>query len=473
MNAFATPCEGKSSSLVFDFLSAESVIAQRPAQLDDHAGGSAKAGLVSTPPRTPIPRGALFEEALGDDTYGDECVAISALRDAKRSGPVLQNENEVSPLPKQQPQPSSLSSISGMPTVECRYEGMRCAGCGQAFSKKGKGTRITPGGAGMICDQKSCLANAERLLRQEAAERRALLDTPPRQPATPDALSTAGASRPRGAAAGATRGSDQRRAQLSERLSENRRAQVRRCLEGSCGETTETAMRCIGVGGFGCKNTLHGVGCAQLSRGLAALGYFKCPTCRLRRCFPTELSKPPPEALEAGLTSMLVELTASAEATGASVSDFQQLEVRFMQSIGGDRGAVLPRDDEEVFKAFLSWAVVSAKRARSLNVIVRTASLIMEKTERPNLTKNPGVKAFIKALHAAHGEEPQAKTAATRRMLRELIYSVIPEGKHAPIVAARLRLQAGLEAMCGFRVGETLGGGDGHVDCCWRAICGF
>ena len=153
------------------------------------------------------------------------------------------------------------------------------------------------------------------------------------------------------------------------------------------------------------------------------------------------------------------------------MSDFQQLEMRFMQSIGGDMEVVLPRDDEEVFKSFLSWAVVSAKRARSLNVIVRTASLIMAKTERPNVTKNPGVKAFIKALHTAHGEEPQAKTAATRRMLRELIHSVIPRGKHAPIVAARLRLQAGLEAMCGFRVGRHCG--EEMAMDCWRAICGF
>ena len=308
VNAFDSPCEGNSNSLVFDFVSAESVIAQRRAQLDDHAGGSAHAELSSTPPRTRIPRGDLFEEAAGDDTYGDECVAMSALRDAKRSGPMLRNKNEVSQPPEQQPQPLSLSPISGMPMVECRYEGMRCTGCGQAFSKKGKGTRITPGGKGMVCSRNSCLANAERLLRQEAADRRAPLDTLPRQPATPDALSTAEASRPRGAAAGATRGSDQKRAQLSERLSANRRARVRRCLEGSCGETTETAMRCIGVGGVRCTSTLHGVGCAQLPRGLAALGYFKCPTCRLRRCFPTELSKPPPEALEAGLTSMLVEL---------------------------------------------------------------------------------------------------------------------------------------------------------------------
>ena len=221
-------------------------------------------------------------------------------------------------------------------------------------------------------------------------------------------------------------------------------------------------MRCIGVGGVLCTSTLHGVSCAQLPRGLAALGYFKCPPCRLKRGFSAESSKPPPENPEAGMTTMLVELTAAAETTGASVSDFQQLEMRFMQSIGGDMGAVLPRDDEEVFKAFLSWTVVSARRARSLNVIVRTASLIMSKTERPNLTKSPGVKAFIKALHAAHGEESQAKAAATRRMIRELIHTVIPRGNHAPIIAARLRLQAGLEAMCAFRVGETLGGGDGH-----------
>ena len=153
------------------------------------------------------------------------------------------------------------------------------------------------------------------------------------------------------------------------------------------------------------------------------------------------------------------------------MSDFQQLEMRFMQSIGGDMEVVLPRDDEEVFKAFLSWAVVSAKRARSLNVIVRTASLIMAKTERPNVTKNPGVKAFIKALHTAHGEEPQAKTAATRRMLRELIHSVIPRGYTLP------SLQHGYDCkldwkQCAVSVWGRHCGEEMAMDC-WRAICGF
>ena len=57
------------------------------------------------------------------------------------------------------------------------------------------------------------------------------------------------------------------------------------------------------------------------------------------------------------MTAMLVKLRATAETTGAFVRDFRQLEMRFMQSIGGDEGTVLPRDDEEVFKAFLEWAV--------------------------------------------------------------------------------------------------------------------
>ena len=37
VNVFATPCEGKSNSVVFDSLGAESVIARRRVQLDDHA----------------------------------------------------------------------------------------------------------------------------------------------------------------------------------------------------------------------------------------------------------------------------------------------------------------------------------------------------------------------------------------------------------------------------------------------------
>jgi hypothetical protein len=178
VNAFATPCEGKSNSVVFDFQGAESVIAQRRAQLDDHAWGSASVAMSSTPPRTLAPRIAL-EEAFDEDRYGDECVVMSTLRDAKRSGPRPRTENGASPPPEQQLQPPLLSTISGMPTVECRYGGMRCAGCGQAFSKRGKSAKITPGGKGMVCDRSLCWASAERLLEREAAERRAPLDTPP------------------------------------------------------------------------------------------------------------------------------------------------------------------------------------------------------------------------------------------------------------------------------------------------------
>ena len=148
---------------------------------------------------------------------------------------------------------------------------------------------------------------------------------------------------------------------------------------------------------------------------------------RLKRCFPKDSSEPPPEALDAGMTAMLVKLTATAETIGAFVSDFRQLEMRFMQSIGGDEGTVLPRDDEEVFKAFLNWAVVSARRARSLNVIVRTAGSVMAETERRNLTKIPEVKAFITARGAsqdcgdpaddacAHSSSHAGKTCSNHR----------------------------------------------------------
>lgn len=110
--------------------------------------------------------------------------------------------------------------------------------------------------------------SAERLLAREAAERRASLGAPPSQDVTPEPMSTAVAVMPSRGAAGVKRGSDQKRTQLSERLSENRRARVRRCLEGGCGETKATAMRCVGVEGVRCTSTLHGVSCVQLPRGL-------------------------------------------------------------------------------------------------------------------------------------------------------------------------------------------------------------
>ena len=48
-------------------------------------------------------------------------------------------------------------SVSGQPLVQGGYEGMRCAGCDQAFGPRGVRTKITPGGVGMIHNKRVCL----------------------------------------------------------------------------------------------------------------------------------------------------------------------------------------------------------------------------------------------------------------------------------------------------------------------------
>lgn len=61
-----------------------------------------------------------------------------------------------------------------------------------------------------------------------------------------------------------------------------------------------------------------------------------------------------------------------------------------------------------------------------------------------------------------HGEESRPRTASTRRMIRLLFESIIVRLIPKPLLCARARLFLALEVMCGLRVSEVLGGGDGH-----------
>ena len=102
---------------------------------------------------------------------------------------------------------------------------------------------------------------------------------------------------------------------------------------------------------------------------------------------------------------MLVQMSSGAETTGASYYDYQRLEREFMESVGGLAGAVMPRDNANVFMMFMCWLVTAKERALSLESLVRTAGAVMVKTGRENLTRRPDVKALFGELKQRHGEE--------------------------------------------------------------------
>lgn len=171
-------------------------------------------------------------------------------------------------------------------------------------------------------------------------------------------------------------------------------------------------MVCRGlVNGAPCTARLHGRTCAQLPKGLAALGCFLCPSCRWRAMNPQADSAEQSEAAcQMCESAMLNEITSGAEATGAGYSDFRKLEIKFMDEAGvSGPGRVMPCDDSEVFKLFLNWLVTSRDRALSLESLFRSAGNFMAKTTRPNLTKRriQGSRQFMRARARA-----MAKTAS-------------------------------------------------------------
>ena len=184
---------------------------------------------------------------------------------------------------------STRLGVGGQPLVACTYPGMRCAGCGVAFGKRAKTSEITPGGAGMIHTTTRCLELAQEALIRDArgASGRDVQGVGCHEGKSPDAAVECDVT-PRVLTPPEQRDSEQRRVQLLERLSANRRERVRRCLQGKCGVTHEVAMQCVGVGGVRCTSRLHGVACAQLSKGTASIGWFKCAQCRVRQLLKGE-----------------------------------------------------------------------------------------------------------------------------------------------------------------------------------------
>ena len=141
MNAFATPSGGRSSSAFFDSRGAEDVIAQRRAQLEGQAQRSASVAMSSTPPRVAVPRVTL-EQAFDAETYGDECVAMSALRDAERTVTIPLVENAGSPLPEQQMQPRTCRARStGCPRWRAVMPGCVAPVADKPLAKRARASR--------------------------------------------------------------------------------------------------------------------------------------------------------------------------------------------------------------------------------------------------------------------------------------------------------------------------------------------
>ena len=162
----------------------------------------------------------------------------------------------------------------------------------------------------MIHNSTRCLTLARRAMVCEAAEASTSLAA--RGDGSPDPVSEGAPRRP------IRTGSDQRRAQFADPVSVAARERARKCLAGECGECRETPMVCLGeVDGAPCPARLHGVRCAQITKGHAALGCFRGTSCRLRRLSPdTRLSDFPEEAVRVAEETMLLELSSGAEATG-------------------------------------------------------------------------------------------------------------------------------------------------------------
>ena len=381
----------------------------------------------------------------------------------------------------------SRVSATGRPLVRNVAESALCYGCGKRLGL----TLVCSGGAGLIHDSLVCdslaetrlaraaaaddesrgyeaaerAARGEEALREEVAREAAappVVECPPCDPAGGMRGQASGraAAAPSLVAAPTRSGSDQKRAQLTAMLGDRRLQRVRCCLDGKCDEKEEEVMHCTGRG---CSVTLHGVACAQMTAGFAALGRFECAECILCRLCPDADPKSlGEEAWRHALGTLVLTLCEGAEQTGAGLGAFKALEQKFVLSLG-DLGTrvTLPSDDATVFKMFLKWLVKDAERAKSLDTVWRAAGSAMARTREVNLTRNADVKAFYEALRQRHGEEAHPRTAVTRRMVK-LIDRQLLAKRSPPHTLPRNRLLYHLEIMMGLRVGEAVNAGDFH-----------
>jgi hypothetical protein len=270
---------------------------------------------------------------------------------------------------------------------------------------------------------------------------------------------------------GNRRGSVTRATLMREKLSANRVGQILRCIRGECGLDRDDGS--LTLCRSGCGRGLHVEACAQLARGYAAVGNFTCDDCRLtaERVEPAGVGEESVLRRTVVMT-MLLELGQGKEATTAGYAEYVRLEERYVLGMGQllDGNMLRPRDSAASFKNFVTWFVLGADRALSLESMVRSAGAFFMKV--PGLvdwTKEASVKAHLKELLLATGVEHEPSTAATARMLHLLVKDrgLIDVRYGRYLVGAREKVQFVCEGVGGCRVGEVAGIAMG----CWRTRC--
>ena len=128
------------------------------------------------------------------------------------------------------------------------------------------------------------------------------------------------------------KGSLVKRAHLFEKLSDARLAMIDLCIAGKCGvDHDETSTACLS----GCGRRLHVETCAQMGRGFAALGNFRCVDCRLKELVvPGSTVAPSSEIERVVKRTMVLELNQGKETTAAGFADYNQLEERYAMGMG-------------------------------------------------------------------------------------------------------------------------------------------
>ena len=431
-------------------------------------------------------------------------------------------EGRIATATGKQPATEPMAAATNQPPQRQpnRYEGMRCRGCSQPFVL---GQTMVAAGDGLAHDNAECRRLAEAAVAADITEGRGASAGPPRffvvtkgrhtglftdrvaaveaagsmsgvrvcstlaeareamgQPAgaqqshagPSSSLSRMPAKLAALVPGGAASGSVQRRAHLSEKLSDGRIAVMMCCIEGRCGVTTEKPKPCLG----GCGRTLHMLTCARVGKGYAALGNFRCPSCRAKEMVAE--GEPTEAVLRRAAKTMVLEMTQGAESTAGSYAEYVRLAEEYASGSGmaqtGGR-LMMPHDSLEACKDFVTWLTLEDERALSLQSTLRGGEAYVTKTSpqgATNVFKSPALAAHVKTLEGNVGVESAPRTTATRRMLGAAVDTAIPEqfppGKTeaAAVAAERLQSRWALEVVTegvgGARVGEAVGAGDFH-----------
>ena len=116
------------------------------------------------------------------------------------------------------------------------------------------------------------------------------------------------------------KGSLVKRVHLAEKLSDARLSMIDRCISGKCGRVhDEASTKCLG----GCGAQLHVETCAQMGKGYAALGNFRCVKCRLKEVVGDENGwAPSGEIVRVVTRTMVLELGQGKKGTAAGYAEY-------------------------------------------------------------------------------------------------------------------------------------------------------